>query len=188
MMMFMLRRIVILLVLALIVIGAWLWFASQDLRKNEADVASAFSDVVTYYVELRQQYVVPLKSISELTDADKASIDQMAGALEKLGSASSLDQKYSSLLEAQKILFGAVTQRDFSEVVLTEPKFEDLSIHATTRGRVSELLNIYNQRLALYRGSINTPSGKLVKSWFSWPYLQYLNVDGTTTTETVVRF
>lgn len=184
----MVRRIILVVFLILIGIGVWIFFRISAIDQAERDVSTRFDAVVSFYVNIRPQYLEPLLNISDGTESNRKDLTSLADHLEALGKIADADERHEKLIAVQREMNAIFQGASLSATITSDRHFIEWNKEASSRGHASKLLYEYNMALAAYNAVKKSTIGRLMDFWPHWNHHEFLSVDGTTQAETTIHF
>jgi hypothetical protein len=97
------------------------------------------------------------------------------------------DARLGLLMDAQKKIRRFLSSQ-LPAAVTASPSFSAFSRESSNLGRASVLLSELNQAIGAYNGRLLSPTGKIISQWSFRQPKQFLNIDGTLSSDTIIKF
>ncbi len=183
------NRILIVFVIVIAGVSLWLWFSISNIIQAQNDVSARFQEVVQYYSDMSLQYVDPLLNVPGASEDDQKTLRLISANLKALTQNPNIDEEYVRLIAVQHEIIAFFTAGSLGESISLDSHFLDWNMNATSRGKVSKLIYDYNQALARYNGSMRGLVGHVIERWTThWKHVEYLSINGSTETDTLITF
>lgn len=175
--------------MAVAVLGYLVWRSFSGIAAAETILDERLNTLITFYADMDTQYVTPLKTLPELPQEWVSGLDAIHGALTPLASPpESHDARLGILMDALKHIRTFLSSGEFPSDLTASPFFQSFSKEASHLGKASLLLKEYNDAVGAYNGQLLSRTGQFVGQWSSRTSKQFLNIDGTLSSDTVILF
>ncbi len=184
-----LKFLAVILIIAVIVTGYVFWQSSSAITGAETSLDGRLNTLIGFYATLDTQYVGPMISVPDLSSQTLSSLDSVHQTLVPLASPpATFDGKLALLMKAQKQIRQLVSTQGLEAGLTDSSAFQQFSKESSNLGQASALLKDYNQAVGFFNAQLLSRTGKLISQWSSLQRKQFLNIDGTLSTDTVISF